>query len=156
MSPPRLRGPAVGVVMPSQIYSATRLSNQSIPFPPFSRTRVVEIHHKCDSDSIWFLKVIVWEIKSPIQISPKIRKRVAICDSEALNLYSPKPVTCVFQFQSIAYRSFPSRSLDTRHVFIIDAIVSLIFNFPLKIFAADKMKIALCLAVLIAVAVSGK
>merc|ERR1712244_141511 len=44
--------------------------------------------------------------------------------------------------------------LDTRHVFIIDAIVSLIFNFPLKIFAADKMKIALCLAVLIAVAVS--
>ena len=36
MSPPRLRGPAVGVVMPSQIYSATGLSNQSIPIPPFS------------------------------------------------------------------------------------------------------------------------
>merc|ERR1712241_1377217 len=44
--------------------------------------------------------------------------------------------------------------MGTRHVFIIDAIVAVIFNFPLKIFAADKMKIALCLAVLIAVAVS--
>merc|ERR1712117_884370 len=32
--------------------------------------------------------------------------------------------------------------------------LSKIFNFPLKIFAADKMKIALCIAVLIAVPVS--